>query len=85
MKGAKMAVSGDSRAGKGASSGSDKVWHITKRAEDGLWQVKGEGAMKAVKLFRTKAEAEEHVKTLLANNKGSRAVPHKKTGEFQKK
>ena len=62
-----------------------KVWHITKRAEDGMWQVKGEGAQRATKLFRTKAEAEEYVKTLVANNEGSRAVPHKKDGKYQKK
>jgi len=62
-----------------------KVWHITKRAEDGRWQVKAEGASKATKLFRTKAEAEEYVKTLVANNEGSRAVPHKKDGTYQKK
>lgn len=62
-----------------------KVWHITKRAEDGQWQVKGEGAQRATKLFRTKAEAEEYVKTLVANNEGSRAVPHKKDGKYQKK
>ena len=66
-------------------SESGKVWHITKRADDGKWQVKAEGAEKATKLFRTKAEAEEYVKTLKANNEGSRVVKHKKTGEFQNK
>ncbi|MDY0224606.1 MAG: DUF2188 domain-containing protein [Candidatus Methanomethylophilaceae archaeon] len=63
----------------------NKVWHITKRAEDGRWQVKAEGASKATKLFRTKAEAEEYVKTLVNNNEGSRVVPHKKDGKYQKK
>jgi hypothetical protein len=62
-----------------------KVWHISKREEDGQWQVKAQGAQKATKLFRTKAEAEEYVKTLKANNEGSRVIKHKKTGEFQKK
>lgn len=62
-----------------------KTWHITKRAEDGMWQVKAEGASRATKLFRTKAEAEEYVKTLKNNNEGSKVVSHKKTGEFQKK
>ncbi|MDR3282243.1 MAG: DUF2188 domain-containing protein [Candidatus Methanoplasma sp.] len=62
-----------------------KVWHITKREEDGKWQVKAEGNEKATKLFRTKAEAEDYVKELKNNNEGSRVVSHKKTGEFQKK
>jgi len=68
-----------------AKKSDSKVWHITKRDEDGMWQVKAEGASKATKLFKTKAEAEEYVKTLRANNEGSRVVKHKKTGEFQKK
>ena len=68
-----------------AKKTDNKVWHITKRDEDGMWQVKAEGAERATKLFRTKAEAEEYVKTLLSNNEGSRVVKHKKTGEFQKK
>lgn len=62
-----------------------KVWHITKRTDDGMWQVKAEGASKATKLFKTKAEAEDYVKTLVSNNEGSRVVKHKKTGEFQNK
>ncbi|MDR0309452.1 MAG: DUF2188 domain-containing protein [Candidatus Methanoplasma sp.] len=61
-----------------------KVWHITKR-DDGMWQVKARGAKRATKLFKTKAEAEAYVKTLVSNNDGSRVVKHKKTGEFQKK
>jgi hypothetical protein len=68
-----------------AAKKDGKVWHITKREDDGVWQVKAEGASKATKLFKTKAEAEEYVKTLKANNEGSRVVKHKKTGEFQKK
>jgi hypothetical protein len=67
------------------SASKNKVWHISKREEDGMWQIKAEGAERATKLFRTKAEAEEYVKTLKSNNDGSRVVKHKKTGEFQKK
>lgn len=70
---------------KSSDSKKNKVWHITKRSSDGMWQVKGEGAAKATKLFRTKAEAEEYVKTLLSNNEGSRVVSHKKDGKYQKK
>ncbi|MDR1691163.1 MAG: DUF2188 domain-containing protein [Candidatus Methanoplasma sp.] len=82
----KMAVE-DKKAEKPVQSKkpNNKVWHITKREDDGKWQVKAEGAAKATKLFRTKAEAEEYVKTLKSNNEGSRVVKHKKTGEFQKK
>ncbi len=68
-----------------SSKDKSKVWHITKRAEDGKWQIKAEGASKATKLFNTKAEAEEYVKTLKANNEGSHVVPHKKDGKYQKK
>ncbi|MGI6008732.1 MAG: DUF2188 domain-containing protein [Methanomethylophilus sp.] len=57
---------------------------MTQRS-DRLWQVKAEGASRATRTFNTKKEAEEYVKTLKANNKGSRAVPHKKNGAFQKK
>ncbi|UAL08244.1 MAG: DUF2188 domain-containing protein [Candidatus Methanogranum gryphiswaldense] len=62
-----------------------KIWHITKRSDDGMWQIKAEGASRATKLFKTKAEAEDHVKTLKKNNEGSRVVPHKKDGKYQKK
>ncbi|AIZ56522.1 hypothetical protein Mpt1_c06370 [Candidatus Methanoplasma termitum] len=61
-----------------------KTWHITKRT-DGMWQVKAQGNERATKLFKTKAEAEEYVKILVANNEGSKVIKHKKTGEFQKK
>lgn len=68
-----------------ASKGKPKVWHITKRDDVDKWQVKAEGNEKATKLFRTKAEAEEYVKKMSANNEGSRVVAHKKDGKFQKK
>lgn len=62
-----------------------KVWHITKREDVDKWQVKAEGNEKATKLFKTKAEAQEYVKSLKANNEGSKVVSHKKDGKFQKK
>lgn len=62
-----------------------KVWHITKREDENKWAVKAEGNTKATKLFNTKKEAEEYVKSLSANNEGSRVVSHKKDGKFQKK
>ncbi len=72
-------------AKKTAAPKETKTWHVTKREEDGKWVVKAEGNSKATKLFKTKKEAEEYVKTLTANNEGSRAVSHKKDGKFQKK
>jgi hypothetical protein len=72
-------------AKKEAAPKEKKVWHITKRDDENKWQVKCEGNSKATKLFNTKKEAEEYVKSLTANNQGSRVVAHKKDGKFQKK
>ncbi len=72
-------------AAKAAAPKEKKVWHITKRDDENKWQVKCEGNSKATKLFNTKKEAEEYVKSLTANNEGSRVVAHKKDGKFQKK
>ena len=72
-------------AKKAAAPKDKKVWHITKREDENKWAVKAEGSTKATKLFNTKKEAEEYVKTLSANNEGSRVVSHKKDGKFQKK
>ena len=70
---------------KEAAPKEKKVWHITKREDENKWAVKLEGGSKATKLFNTKKEAEEYVKSLSANNEGSRVVSHKKDGKFQKK
>ena len=51
---------------------------------DGGWQVKKAGAQKALKKFKTKAEAEEYAKTV-ANNQGTNVVSKKKNGQIQKK
>ncbi len=72
-------------AEKAAAKKTTKTWHITQRKDDKLWQVKAEGNEKATRTFTTKKEAEEFVKTLVANNKGSKVVSHKKNGAFQKK
>ena len=68
-----------------AAKKETKTWHITKNVEKNKWQVKATENDKATRLFNTKAEAEEYVKTLKANNQGSRVVTHKKDGKFQKK
>ncbi len=62
---------------------SGKVYHITKRKEDGMWQIKAAGAEKAIKLFKTQKEAIEYCKTLAGNQDASIMV-HKEDGSFRK-
>ena len=72
-------------AKKPAVRNETKTYHIVKNTEKNKWQVKATENDKATRLFNTKAEAEEYVKTLKANNQGARVVTHKKDGKFQKK
>ncbi len=51
---------------------------------DGGWQVKKANAQKALKKFKTKAEAEEYAKSVAANQ-GTHVVRLKKDGKIQKK
>jgi hypothetical protein len=51
---------------------------------DGGWQVKRANAQKALKRFKTKAEAEDYAKQV-ANNQGTSVVRQKKDGKIQKK
>lgn len=51
---------------------------------DGGWQVKKANAQKALKKFKTKAEAEEYAKAV-ATNQGTHVVRLKKDGKIQKK
>ncbi len=50
-----------------------KVYHLTKRKEDGMWAITFVGGSKAVKLFKTKKEAEEALK-VLTENQGATAL-----------
>ena len=50
-----------------------KVYHLTKRKEDDMWAITFVGGQKAVKLFKTKKEAEEYLATL-AENQGATAL-----------
>ncbi|MDE6613134.1 MAG: DUF2188 domain-containing protein [Clostridia bacterium] len=59
-----------------------RVYHISKRREDGQWQIKAAGGAKAIKLFRTQAEAINHAITL-ADNQDGRVVVHKADGSFK--
>lgn len=60
-----------------------KVYHISKRKEDGKWQVKAEGADKALRLFLTQQEAIDYAKKVAGNQEG-RIVIHKEGGGFRK-
>ena len=55
-----------------------RVYHVAKR-EDGMWQVKFANGQKAIKLFKTKAEAEEYTKQM-AENQGGVMLSHNSKG-----
>ena len=65
------------------SSNETKVYHISKRKEDKKWQVKAEGADKALRLFFTQTDAIEYAKKVAGNQEG-RIVIHKEGGGFRK-
>ena len=54
-------------------AGPTKVYHLTKRKEDGMWAITFVGGQKAVKLFKTKKEAEAALK-VLTENQGATAL-----------
>ena len=66
-----------------SSSSETKVYHISKRKEDKKWQVKAEGADKALRLFFTQTDAIEYAKKVAGNQDG-RIVIHKEGGGFRK-
>ncbi|MDE7330360.1 MAG: DUF2188 domain-containing protein [Clostridia bacterium] len=66
-----------------AERDTGKVYHISKRKEDGKWQIKAEGGARAIKLFATQAEALEYGKQL-AINQDARIMLHKLDGSFRK-
>ena len=55
-----------------------RVYHVSKR-EDGMWQVKFANGQKAIKLFKTKVEAEEYTKQM-AENQGGVMLSHNSKG-----
>lgn len=73
----------DSKATKAAESKASKTYHISKRKEDNRWQVKAEGADKALKLFLTQDEAIAFAKKT-AGNQDARIVIHKADGSFRR-
>lgn len=56
-----------------------KVYHVSKRASDGKWQVFIRGSEKVIKLFNTKVEAEEYC-TQMAKNQGATLMVHNSKG-----
>lgn len=56
-----------------------RVYHVAKR-EDGQWAVKFAGGEKAIKLFRTQAEAIEYSKQM-AENQGGKMLVHNSKGQ----
>ncbi|MGM9813483.1 MAG: DUF2188 domain-containing protein [Candidatus Enteromonas sp.] len=48
-----------------------KVYHVSKREEDGKWAIRIQGSTKVIKLFDTKKEAEEYCKVLGENQNGT--------------
>ncbi len=68
---------------KPAAKSTSKVYHISKRKEDGMWQIKAAGGEKAIKLFKTQKEAISYCKTL-ADNQDASIMIHKEDGSFRK-
>ena len=79
---AKSSTSKSSAANEDNGS-AGKVYHISKRKEDNKWQVKAEGADKALRLFFTQADAIQYAKKVAGNQDG-RIVVHKESGGFRK-
>lgn len=65
------------------SASATKVYHISKRKEDGMWQIKAAGGEKAIKLFKTQKEAIDYCKKL-AENQEANIMIHKEDGSFRK-
>ncbi len=70
-----------------ATEGKGNTYLISKRAEDGKWQVKIRGGVKAIKLFDTKKEALEYTKGMAINQERAVLVHASKgpnKGKFRK-
>ena len=66
-----------------AAEVKNKVYHISKRKDDGKWQVKFANGQKAIKLFNTQLEAIEYAKALAESQDGSITI-HKVDGKIRK-
>lgn len=56
---------------------SKRVYHVSKRP-DGMWAVKYAGGEKAIKLFKTQAEAVDYTKKMSENQGGAMLVHNSK-------
>ncbi|MBE6136328.1 MAG: DUF2188 domain-containing protein [Erysipelotrichaceae bacterium] len=64
-----------------------RVYHVAKR-EDGMWAVKFAGGEKAIKLFKTQAEAVAYTKEMAKNQDGKMLIHNSKganKGKIKKK
>ena len=62
-------------------TGEEKVYHVSKRPQDNKWEIRIEGSSKAIKLFRTKKEAEEYAIPLAGDDTDNvRVVIHRADG-----
>lgn len=62
---------------------SVRVYHVSKQERSGLWQVKLASSKKAIRLFKTQAEAIKCAKDLSKRNSGSVRI-HSKKGTMRK-
>lgn len=62
---------------------SKKNYHVSKRAEDGKWQVKFATGQKVIKLFDTQTEAIKYAQNLADNQDGCITI-HKVDGKIRK-
>lgn len=60
-----------------------KTYHISKRKDNNMWQIKAAGGAKAIKLFKTQKEAIDYCKSL-ADNQDANIMIHKEDGSFRK-
>ena len=64
-----------------------RAYHVAKR-EDGMWAVKFAGGEKAIKLFKTQAEAVAYTKEMAKNQDGKMLIHNSKganKGKIKKK
>lgn len=57
-----------------------RVYHVSKRKEDGKWAVKFAGGEKVIKLFDTQKEALEYTNKM-AENQGGTVLTHASKGK----
>lgn len=80
---AKQESKTEAKADDNKAKPANKVYHIAKRKDDGMWQIKAAGGGKAIKLFKTQKEAIAYCKTL-AENQDASIMIHKEDGSFRK-